>query len=100
MYKRQLRSLVQITRQDFGDSIPRWLLWIDDNKDRHRIEWLIDALSHSSETMRREAADELKELTHEYYGYHPSLSKKEREIAQKKYRKWWNAEGRTRFRFD
>lgn len=91
------RSLVQITRQDFGDSVPRWLLWIDDNKDRHRVEWLIDSLSHVDETMRRKAADELKELTHEYYGYHPALSKKEREIAQKKYRRWWEADGRHRF---
>lgn len=91
------RSLVQITRQDFGDSVPRWLLWIDDNKDRHRVEWLIDSLSHVDETMRRKAADELKELTHEYYGYHPALSKKEREIAQKKYRRWWEANGRHRF---
>lgn len=91
------RSLIQITRQDFGDSVPRWLLWIDENKDRHRIEWLIDSLSHASETMRRDAADELKELTHEYYGYHPSLSKKEREIAQKKYRRWWESEGHVRF---
>ncbi|MFK7998509.1 MAG: hypothetical protein AB8H86_02890 [Polyangiales bacterium] len=91
------RSLVQITRQDFGDSVPRWLLWIDDNKDRHRVEWLIDSLSHVDETMRRKAADELKELTHEYYGYHPALSKKEREIAQKKYRRWWDSDGRYRF---
>lgn len=91
------RSLVQITRQDFGDSVPRWLLWIDDNKERHRVEWLIDSLSHVDETMRRKAADELKELTHEYYGYHPALSKKEREIAQKKYRRWWDSDGRHRF---
>ena len=92
-----LRSLVQITRQDFGDSVPRWLLWIDDNKDRHRVEWLIDSLGHAEEAIRRDAADELKELTHEYYGYHPSLSKKERDIAEKKYRRWWEAEGRQRF---
>ncbi|MFT5356643.1 MAG: hypothetical protein ACI9KE_003868 [Polyangiales bacterium] len=91
------RSLVQITRQDFGDAVPRWLLWIDNNYERHRVEWLIDSLSHVDEAMRRDAADELKALTHEYYGYHPSLSKKEREIAQKKYRRWWEAEGHLRF---
>lgn len=91
------RSLVQITRQDFGDSVPRWLLWIDNNQGRHRIEWLIDSLSHASEQTRRVAADELKELTHEYFGYHPSLSKRERETAQKKYRRWWEMEGHRRF---
>jgi hypothetical protein len=47
--------------------------------------------------MRRAAGDELKQLTQEYYGYHPSLPRREREIAQKKYRAWWETEGQKRF---
>src|SRR5262249_38394757 len=91
------RSLVVLSRQDFGDSPEQWTRWAEENNGKHRIEWLIDALLHSEEGMRAAAVEELKHLTQEYYGYHPSLSKKEREIAQRKYLSWWNNEGRKRF---
>jgi hypothetical protein len=90
-------SLVLLTRQDFGDASKRWQPWVAENGSRHRIEWLIEALLHVDEEMRRAAGDELKQLTQEYYGYHPSLPRREREIAQKKYRAWWETEGQKRF---
>jgi hypothetical protein len=91
------QSLVALTRQDFGDSSKRWQPWVDENASKNRIEWLIDALLHVDEAMRRAAGDELKQLTQEYYGYHPALPRREREIAQRKYRAWWEAEGQRRF---
>jgi hypothetical protein len=91
------KSLVLLTRQDFGDSQRRWSQWFDKNKSRHRVEWLIDGLIHSDEEIRAAAGDELQLITQEYYGYHPRLPKRDREVAHKKYMKWWEGEGRGRF---
>lgn len=90
-------ALVTLTRQDFGMDPDRWDPWIETNKPRHRIEWLIDGLLHADEELRRAAGEELKHLTQEYYGYHPALPKRDREVAQRKYRRWWEAEGHQRF---
>ena len=86
-----------LTRQDFGNDPDRWDPWTEANKDRHRIEWLIDGLLHGDEELRRAAGEELKHLTQEYYGYHPALPKRDREVAQRKYRRWWESEGKQRF---
>ncbi len=91
------RSLVALTKQDFGDSSSKWASWVEQNRQRHRIEWLIDALLHSDEKLRADAGEELKRLTQEYYGYHPGLPKRDREVAQRKYRDWWVNEGQRRF---
>ncbi len=91
------RALLLITRQDFGRSSLRWGDWWARNEDRHRIEWLIDALMHEQPSVRRAAGDELKLLTKEYFGYYDDLPKRERERAQGLYRAWWEREGRPRF---
>jgi len=90
------RALVLLTRQDFGDSPQRWLSWAEKQEGRHRIEWLIDALLHPEEEMRGAAGEELQQLTQQYLGYHPSLPRRDREIAHRKYRSWWEQEGRIR----
>ena len=91
------RSLVAISKQDFGFSPDRWSLWLDQNHHRHRIEWLIDGLLHADESLRKGAGDELKALTQEYYGYHPALPRRDRDVAQRKYLDWWRSTGRLRF---
>jgi hypothetical protein len=90
-------SLVRLSCQDFATSKKKWLLWFDKNDSIHRVEWLIDALMHSDERLRRRASDELKHLTQEYFGYHPGLPKREREAARKKYRRWWQQVGSRMF---
>lgn len=91
------RSLVVLTAQDFGMDPERWDPWVAENGDLHRIEWLIEGLLHASEDIRRAAGEELKSLTQEYYGYHPALPRRDREVAQRKYRRWWETEGHRRF---
>lgn len=91
------RSLELITRQNLGDSRRRWDAWAEKNILKHRIEWLIDGLMHGDEAMRSAAGDELKRITQEYYGYHPSASKKDRERVQRRYQTWWETEGKRRF---
>ncbi len=86
-------SLVRLACQDFGTSKRKWTSWLEKHRNRHRVEWLIEALVHPDERLRRRASDELRHLTQEHFGYEPSLSKKEREAAQQKYRAWWQQVG-------
>ncbi len=83
------RVLVVLTVQDFGLSVRKWAAWIKRNRSRDRIEWLIEGLTHSDETIREAAGTELQKMTGEYYGFHPTLPKRDRERIQKKYRSWW-----------
>jgi hypothetical protein len=90
-------ALTTITRQDFGPSSEKWRAWWSHNGERHRLEWLIDALMHDQAALRAAAGEELKTLTKEYFGYYDDLPKRERERAQSRYREWWNSVGRVRF---
>jgi hypothetical protein len=90
-------ALVGITRQDFGHDPRAWFDWWDANGERHRLEWLIDALASESSVHRAAAGEELKSVTKEYFGYHEDLPKREREKVQARYRQWWNDVGRVRF---
>jgi len=91
------RALLLITRQDHAREARRWHDWWTRNSNRHRIEWLMDALMHDQPSLRRAAGDELKLITKEYFGYYDDLPKKERERAQALYRSWWEREGKSRF---
>jgi hypothetical protein len=90
------RALTLITCQDFGKAPRKWRSWLNANAERHRVEWLIEGLMHSEESMRATAGLELQKLTQVYYGYVAAASKREREAAQKRYAEWWRTEGRTR----
>ena len=91
-------ALGVIARQDFGTKASLWEEWWLAHSRAHRIEWLIDALMHDNQELRRTAGDELKSLTKEYFGYYDDLPKKERERAQARYREWWETKGKARFR--
>jgi HEAT repeat protein len=90
-------TLIALTAEDLGPSPRKWSAWADKNEGRHRIEWLIDALTHTDEALRTDAGDELKQLTQQYFGFHPGTTRREREVAQGKYRQWWQAEGKKQF---
>ncbi|AUX31669.1 MULTISPECIES: HEAT repeat domain-containing protein [Sorangium] len=92
------RALTAITREDLGRDARKWMAWWSRNGERHRIEWIIDALTHEKPAIRRAAIDELKGITREYFGYYEDLPRQEREAAQERYRAWWISEGRSRFR--
>jgi len=91
------RSLIAITRQDHALDTRKWLTWWGQNSNRHRVEWLIDALVDETQGIRRAAGEELKTLTQETFGYYDDLPKRERERAQQRFRDWWASEGRARF---
>lgn len=91
------KALIALTRQDFGLELDKWTAWWDQNKGRHRLEWLIDALMHEHRKMRGLAGEELKWITKESFGYYDDLPRRERERAQRKFRDWWDQVGRVRF---
>jgi hypothetical protein len=92
------QALVQVSRQDFGIDARPWLRWWEQNAPRHRVEWLIDALTHDATEIRRAAGEELRVISKEYFGYASDLPPRDRERAQQRYRDWWVTEGRARFR--
>lgn len=91
-------ALVLVTRQDFGQDPRPWLKWWDQNGRRHRIEWLIDSLTHEVSEVRRASGEELRVLSRQYFGYASELPARDRERAQQRYRDWWITEGRARQR--
>lgn len=91
------RSLVLITRQDFGTTAQHWVDWWSNASSRHRVQWLIDALLHVDTALRHEASEELKKLTGQFFGYYYNLPRRERERAHQKYVEWWGREGAERF---
>ena len=88
-------ALRGITRHDFGGARWRWSRWWREHKDRHRIEWLIDALSEKNAELRLEAAQELEELSGRHFGYHFDLGRREREEARRRWFDWWQSTGKA-----
>lgn len=93
------KALVALTAQDFGTSERKWRKWYDANRKRHRIEWLIDGLTHKEDTIREASINDLRRLTGEYFGYHHDLAKKERELSAERWVAWWRDTGQRRFVF-
>lgn len=91
-------SLVLVTRQDYGTEWRPWNKWWEQNSARHRLEWLIDSLTHDVSELRRAAGEELRALSRQYFGYASDLPARDRERAQQRYRDWWITEGRFRQR--
>ena len=91
------RALVALTRCDFGTSERKWRKWWEEHKERHRIEWLIDALGQKDVALRGAAAEDLRRLTGEAFGFDPGHGRREREDAHRRWSQWWNETGRSRF---
>jgi HEAT repeat protein len=91
------RALIKLTKQDCGTSAPQWRAWWSEHRDRHRMEWLIEALGQKDENLASEAVEELRQATGEYFGFHHDLPQKERDQAQQRWIDWWEQSGRQRF---
>ena len=91
------RALVSLTKHDFSGSNRKWRGWWNKNKEKNRIEWMLDGLSHKDADVRKSAVEDLRTVTGEYFGYHHDLPKKEREQSRQRWLKWWSESGRSRF---
>jgi hypothetical protein len=94
------RALIMLTMEDCGTSASKWRTWWATHQHQHRIEWLIEALGHKDENLRSAAAEELRQGTGEYFGFHHDLPRNERDQAQQRWRDWWDQSGRRRFTGD
>jgi hypothetical protein len=86
-------ALLEITKQDFGNSRWRWRSWWERHRDEPRVEWILEGLGHAEAEVRESASEELRTMTPENFGYHFDLPKREREEARKKWVDWWRAHG-------
>ena len=88
------RSLVDLSKQDFGHLTRRWGAWLADHLEESRVKWLIDALGHRERRLRLAAQHELNALTQQNFGYHADAPLKARETALGHWRAWYEREGR------
>jgi hypothetical protein len=86
-----------LTGQDFGTARWRWILWWRTWGKKHRVEWLLEALSAPDPERRLQAAHELESVTGQYVGYHFDLGRRERQAARRRWQRWWDQTGRARF---
>lgn len=89
---RALRSLTRVE----AESGSQWLDWWQRNRERPRIEWLIDALTSPSMELREAAARELAERTGRDFGYEAEMPVEARASVQARYRAWRVQDGRDR----
>ncbi len=89
------KSLVEITKQDFGTSRWRWRSWWERHRDEPRVEWMLESLGHAEPEVRHSAAEELRGLSRDSFGYAFDLPKREREDARKRWVEWWREHGAT-----
>lgn len=91
------RALVALTRVDHATSERRWRKWWDEHRERHRVEWLIDALGGKDATLRVAAFDDLRRITGESLGAIDDLAKRDRSETRERWERWWHDYGRRRF---
>lgn len=90
------RALRRLTSHDFGSSPRKWLTWWEENRQKNRLEWLIEALGQRDEELRRQAGDDLRTLTGEELGFRAEAPRRQRDEARRRWREWWQRE-RHRF---
>jgi hypothetical protein len=90
-------ALVVLAKQDFGTTARRWRSWWTRNRDRHRIEWLIDGLDHKNVALRQSAIDDLRRVTGEFFGYVAQAPRRDRDDARKRWAQWWSQTGSVQF---
>ena len=89
------QALVVLACRDFGHDPDAWSHWWDRNGTRHRVEWLIDALTDDSPNVRQSATEQLRQISRLYVGYYDDSLPEERSRVQERYRTWWDTTGRA-----
>ncbi len=80
------RVLQAITARDLGQKPARWRSWYKRREKRTRTEWLLEAARSLRVKERTLAAEELKQLTGETFGFVPNGGWRERRRALAAYR--------------
>jgi HEAT repeat protein len=82
-------ALCALCATDLGTSRRRWASWARKHLARPRVEWLLEGLGHKQPEIRMAAAEELRQLAGDSFGYLFDLPKREREQARKRFVAWW-----------
>lgn len=88
------QALNTLACRDFGHDFEAWSHWWTRNGQRHRVEWLIDALLDDSAALRQSAAEELRTVSRLYVGHYDDNVVEERVRIQDRYRQWWESTGK------
>jgi hypothetical protein len=86
-------TLVALTCEDLGTRTKHWMDWWGKHGNQPRVEWLLEGLAHRSPEIRLQAASDLHEISHEYFGYHHDLPERDREEARQRWIAWWRNQG-------
>jgi hypothetical protein len=89
------QALNTLACRDFGHDVDAWSHWWSRNSQRHRVEWLIDALTDDSVAIRQSAGEELRTISRLYIGHYDDNVVEERARVQERYRQWWETSGRA-----
>ncbi len=85
------RVLRMLTAQDFGSDEAQWRAWHSDNRERARLEWLIDSLDHEEPEIRSIAFRDLKRASGQDFGYRVDMPGDARRAIQERYWLWWSS---------
>ncbi len=88
-------ALADITKQRLGNNPRRWRVWLERNRERSRVLWLIDGLSSKEESIRKSAAEELRAVTRKDFGFEHDAPRRRREEARQRWLQWWEREGQV-----
>ncbi len=72
-----ISTLVEISKQNFDDSVKKWQQWWEDNQYKSRKEWILDGLNHKEKDIRISSYIEAKSIFSNLYGYTIDLSRKQ-----------------------
>ncbi len=90
------RVLRMLTAQDFAAAEADWSAWYSGNRDRPRVEWLIDSLDHDEPEIRAIASRDLARESAQDFGYRVNMMSDERRAIQERYRLWWSTQNEPR----
>ena len=90
-----LTALCSISGQHLGMASARWTAWLEENRDRSRIDWMIDSLEHSDPAVRRWAAEELHRVTGNRLDFDPNADEPGRAEAIERWRAWAQEHGQA-----
>ncbi len=86
------RVLRMLTAQDFGDRAADWHAWLLANRERSRVEWLIDGLDHPDAEVRAIASRDVVRASGHDYGFKTDMASHDRKAIRERYRLWWAAQ--------
>jgi hypothetical protein len=88
-------ALSSLTRQEFGRDRGAWDAWWKAHSSQHRVEWLIDALTHENDDIRRAARDELESISQRQFQVSPGGGGGFWQDLKAQFQTWWETVGRA-----